>query len=82
MYDKFTQEAKCNGDRYEAKLPFKEEHPAIPDNYTVCVKRQGSLINRLRATPTVLQEHHNVIEGQISSGVVESIDEVDVNSPG
>ena len=39
VYDKFIQEVKFNGNRYEAKLPFKDEHPLIPDNYAVCVKR-------------------------------------------
>ena len=77
MYDKFTQEVKFNGNRYEAKLPFKEEHPLIPDNYTVCVKHLGSLMNRLRATPTILKEYHNVIEDKIRSGVVEPVNEVD-----
>ena len=43
MYDKFTQEVKFNGNQYEAKLPFKEEHPLLPNNYTVCVKRLGFL---------------------------------------
>ena len=51
VYDKFTQEVDLNGERYEAKLPFKEEHPLLPDNYSVCVKRLGSLIGRLQKTP-------------------------------
>ena len=35
LYDKFTQEINFNGERYEANLPFKEEHPILPDNYTL-----------------------------------------------
>ena len=63
-------------------MPFKEEHPLIPDNYTVCVKQLGTLINRLRATPIILQEYHNVIADQIRSGVVEPVNEDDVKPPG
>ena len=81
VYDKFTQEMMFHGDRYEARLPFKEEHPLIPDNYTVCVKRLGSLMNRLRVTPTVLQEYHKVIQDQIDGGVVEPVGETEVKRP-
>ncbi|XP_028413520.1 uncharacterized protein LOC114536353 [Dendronephthya gigantea] len=82
VYDKFTQEVHFNGDRYEAKLPFKDEHPLLPDNYSICEKRLGSLIKRLRATPSVLQEYHKVIEDQLNTGVVELVEEVDGKSPG
>ena len=82
VFDKFTQEVKFNGNRYEAKLPFKEEHPLLPHNYTVCVKRLGSLINHTKATPIILQQYHNVIKDQIRSGVVELVNEVDGKSPG
>ena len=82
VFDKFTQEVKFNGNRYEAKLPFKEEHPLLPHNYTVCVKRLGSLINHPKATPIILQQYHNVIKDQIRSGVVKLVNEVDGKSPG
>ena len=81
-YDKFTQEVDFNSERYEAKLPFKEEHPLLPDNYSVCVKRLGSLIGRLQKTPEILQEYHKVIQDQITSGVVEEIKEIEVKPPG
>ena len=32
-YDKFLEDTKFNGDRYEVKLPWKEEHELLPDNY-------------------------------------------------
>ena len=82
VHNKFTQDLKFNGDWYETKSPFREEHPFPPDNYTVCVKRLGTLINRLQATPATLQEYHRVIQDQISGGVVEPIKESDGNSPG
>ena len=30
VYDKFVEEVRFNGERYEAQLPFKEHHPTIP----------------------------------------------------
>ena len=82
VYDKFTQDVDFNSERYEAKLPFKEEHPLLPDNYSVCVKRLGSLIGRLQKTPEILQEYHKVIQDQITSGVVEEIKGIEVKPPG
>jgi hypothetical protein len=48
VYDKFVEEVRFNGERYEAKLPFKEHHPTIPDNHAVSVKRLGRLVHRLQ----------------------------------
>ena len=73
VYDKFTQEVKFNGERYEAKLPFKEEHPMLPDNYALCVKRLSSTLRRLRAKPEVLQEYDRIISEQEKSGIVQKV---------
>ena len=45
--EKFIQELKFDGQRYETKLPFKDNHPMLPDNHSICVKRLGSLLSRL-----------------------------------
>jgi hypothetical protein len=39
VYDKFVEEVRFNGERYEAKLPFREHHSTIPDSHAVSVKR-------------------------------------------
>ena len=74
VYDKFVEEVRFNGERYEAKLPFKEHHPTIPDNHTVSVKRLERLVHRLQEQPTLLAEYHSIIQDQIKKGVVEPID--------
>ena len=56
VYDKFTQSIQFNENRYEAELPFKEEHPLLPDNYSVCISRLNNLLTRLRGKPEVLKE--------------------------
>ena len=45
---KFKEEIFHNGDRYVTKLPFKECHDILSDNFGVCTKRLQSLENRLK----------------------------------
>ncbi len=72
--DKFFEKIRFNGERYEAKLPFKEHHLTIPDNHTVSVKRFERLVHRLQEQPTLLAEYDSVIQDQIKKGVVEQVD--------
>ena len=73
VYDNFIEEVQFNGERYEAKLPFKEHHPLLPDNHAASVKRLGSLIRRLQDKTTLLQEYDKIIQEKIHSGIVEPV---------
>ena len=73
---KFIEEINFNGKHYEVKLPFREEHPLLPDNHTGSVKRLSSLISRLKTNPKLLLEYDNIIQEQIMSGVVEPANDV------
>lgn len=59
--------------RYEVSLPWKEMHPALPDNYSLRYSRLASLIRRLRKSPDVLREYDRVIKDQESRGIVENV---------
>lgn len=61
--------------RYEVSLPWKENHPALPDNYSLSYSRLASLITCLRKTPEVLREYDNVIREQEFTGVIENVGE-------
>ena len=69
LYDKFVEEVRFDGERYEAKLPFKEHHPTIPDNYAASEKRLGRLMHRLQDQPTLLAEYDSIIQEQIQNGI-------------
>ena len=73
---KFMEEINFNGKHYEVKLPFRENHPLLPDNHTSSVRRLSSLISRLKTNTNLLQEYDNIIEDQITSGVVEPANDV------
>lgn len=47
VYEKFIEDIVHDGERYEVKLPFKESHPLLPDNYQLSKLRLESLVRRL-----------------------------------
>ena len=61
MYDDYLKGTRQNECPYEALLPFKQEHPTIPDNYTTAYGRLGSLMRRLRSLPDILELWSNSI---------------------
>ena len=71
MYDDYLKGTRQNECRYEAPLPFKQEHPTIPDNYTTAYGRLGSLMRRLRSLPDILHEYDRVIKEQLNCGVIQ-----------
>ena len=73
---KFMEDINFNGTQYEIKLPFREEHPLLPDNHVGAVKRLSSLVTRLKANPDLLQEYDNIIQDQVKSGVVEPANDI------
>ena len=74
FYEDYLAKVKFNGSRYEVSIPFKEEHPTIPNNYLVAQKRLSSSLVRLKSKPDILQQYDDVIKDQLSSGVVKLVD--------
>jgi hypothetical protein len=82
VYDKFKSEVKQRDGRYEVSLPFKEEHPPLPDNYESSKKRLTALVHRLQQKPDVLQSYDDVIQDQLKNGVIEKVNEEESPGPG
>ena len=70
----YLTKLKFNGTRYEVSLPFKTEHPIIPDDYLLAQNRLVSSLQRLRSKPELLQQYDSVIKKQLNAGVVQLID--------
>ena len=75
VQQQFSQRISFKGGRYEVHLPWKSAHPPLPDNYDLCRKRLGGLLNRLRQDPEKLQQYDAVIQDQLRQGVVEVVSE-------
>ena len=61
------------GERYETPLPWKPNHPYLPDNYAIAVKKLHSLINRLKVNPAVLDDYDQQIKALELDGIIEKI---------
>ena len=55
------------------KLPFKEVHPVLPDNFRNSIARLGSLLWHLKQDPEVLQEYNAVFMEQSAKGMIEDV---------
>ena len=66
VYDKFSNDITFTGERYQAKLPFKDNHPMLPDNYTVKLRRLTTTIKKLKNQPEILKQYDDVIREQIA----------------
>jgi len=58
---------------YCAGLPWKPEHPPLPDNFNVCQKRTHSLAYRLAQSPGLLQTYNNILKEQLSRDFIEPV---------
>ena len=56
---------------------MKENHPLLPDNYNVSLKRLDKLKMRLEKNEHLLKSYDDIFQEQIKLGITE-----EVNSPG
>ena len=80
LYEKFTQQISFNGERYSVALPWREDHPPLPDHFELCYRRLHGLLNRLKQDPSLLKDYHTVISEQIAKGIVEVVDDPSMGS--
>ena len=56
------------------KFPWKEDHPFLPSNFSICAKRTRSLAHRLAKDPELLSMYGQIIADQESKGFIEKVD--------
>ena len=57
--------------RYFVSLPWKPDHPEVPDHLSLCEGRLKSLIKGLQSNPRI--EYDKIIKDQLKSGIIEII---------
>ncbi|XP_052224051.1 uncharacterized protein LOC127839707 [Dreissena polymorpha] len=74
-YLKQYQETSIEYDngRYHAKLPWKQDHPALQTNHNITLKRTVGTIQRLRNEPEVLRAYGDIIAEQERRGFIERV---------
>lgn len=74
VYEEFMQNIKFQNGRYCVCLPWKMHHPLLPDNFSLCQTRQLELVKRLKQSPYIFRQYDNIIQDQISPGIVETME--------
>ncbi|XP_068738177.1 uncharacterized protein [Montipora capricornis] len=82
LYDKFVNEVEFVEGRYQVRLPFKEDHDLLPDNFALCKSRLVSLLRRLSVKPDVSRQYNDVILDQLKQGIIECVDQGTTNGVG
>ena len=60
---------------YCVKFPWKQDHPFLPSNYTICKNITRSLASRLSQDPELLRFYGKMITEQEHKGFIEKIAE-------
>ena len=73
--NKFASEVKFVEDqeKYQVRLSSKENHNLLPDNFALAEARLNSLHGRLKSKPEVALQYDEVIEDQLSNGIIEQV---------
>jgi hypothetical protein len=58
-------------DRYVAKLPWKQEYPTLPINYSVTYRRTENTVRKLSQEPKMLQLYGKIIADQERNRFIE-----------
>ena len=64
------------------RLPFKEDHDLLPDNFALCKSRLVSLLRRLSVKPDVSRQYNDVIREQLKQGIIEPVRQGTTNGVG
>lgn len=67
--------SRQNDGTYCAGFPWKESHPPLPNNFSICQKRTRSLVFRLSQSTGLLQIYDNILKEQLDRGFIELIAE-------
>ena len=66
-------------DRYFVRLPWKRDHPPLPNNYKMAVGQLHALRKSLIANPEMLGHYHRVIEDQFEQKFIEEVPNAEVH---
>ncbi|XP_065060631.1 uncharacterized protein LOC135687920, partial [Rhopilema esculentum] len=74
VYEDFEDEIEFSEGRYQVKLPWKKDHPTLPDNFELCQKRLIGLYSKLKKNRKLLNDYDSIINDQEKRGIIERVD--------
>ena len=80
VHESFERNVSFEKGRYHVKLPLKEKHDILPDNYDLSLARLDSQVKRLRQEPSLFEEYNQIFKEQLSQGIVEKVEDSNEDS--
>ena len=75
VYDEFMEDIEFINGKYQVKLPFKEGHPMLADNFNLSLRRLEQLKGKLSRNEELLKSYVNVIKEQLEQNITEEVKE-------
>ena len=73
--ERFLQNVSKKDGTYEAKLPWKDQHPLLYDNFILAKKRLESLLKRLRQNSALSKQYSDILNEQLKNNIVEEVND-------
>ena len=55
-------------------MPWKSDHPEIPNHLSLCESRLKSLFRKFQSSPEMLLEYDKIIRDQLQAGIIETVE--------
>ena len=69
----FPPKVSFHNNRYSVSLPWKLDHPEIPNHLSLCESRLKGLFRKLQSSPEMLIEYDKIIRDQLEAGIIEIV---------
>ena len=73
VYQNYLDSVKYDNDRYLTRLPWKIDHPPLPNNYKMAMGQLHALHKSLSMKPEMLNHYHIIIQDQLKQGFIEEV---------
>ena len=73
VLETFVKDIQFENNHYTVKLPWREHHDVLPDNFDLSAGRLISTLKRLRKDPQLLAEYDHIIQDQLNRGIIEEV---------
>ena len=69
----FKESIEKREDGYYVRLPWKEDQPQLPDNWTLALKRLKKVLETYQRDTDILRAYDKVFKDQLETGVIEEV---------
>ena len=75
IFDEFRKSIRFDLTKrqYEVELPFKNNHPLISDNYSLCIKRLEALNKKFSKNNDLFTAYNDIVKNQLEAGIIEQV---------